>query len=577
MSEASYQYLREIGREFGVEIHRPGSHQLHFMVQSASHLFGLCGRLRSENCYLVTLVANDERELEDDCFKIYYFFSHPVDNVFLAIEYSLLPGRDTYPSIFPIYPAVEPFEREIADLFGLLPEQKEPRVSSQAYLHACYPVGLNPLRRDRSHEAVERLMRASGSGIGAAESIGALGGISASAMLRAGSEGLHDFFPGELTLPIGPVHAGVIEPGHFSFRISGEIIDGLDIRLGYTHRGIERLYQRKFDLCTGWRLAEQVAGDSSFAHNVAYSKAIEVMVGATLSPEAHLLRALFLELERITNHIGSCAMMVQTLALEVPAAEMFVLREEMMALCGRLTGSRFLRGINQPGGIQLPDPLVTWPVRATVREITRRFLSLAQSLVERPDFRQRTIHVGPLSRDAALQLGITGLAARASGILRDFRIQHPFGPYEYPEVHVLLVEPRLESLHVPWEMNGDVFSRFVQRVLEIEVSQQLIEVFLDRWTGEQQVNFWEPVEPRRVPNYEWGLGFVEGWRGDIVYWVMKDKFGRIYRCKVRDASMLNWPGLKNAVFSGRPDADTPLADFPLILQSFHLSCAGNDL
>jgi len=211
MSETGYHHLREIGREFGVEIHRPGAHQLHFMVQSPAQLFGLCSRLRAENCYLVSVIANDERELEDDCFKIYYFFSHPVDNVFVAVEYNLPPGREIYPSIHAIYPSVETFEREIADLLGLLPEQKEPRVFPQAYLHGCYPVELSPLRRDRSQEVFERLLRS---------------GIPGGGPLPGDVAAMRDFFLGELIVPVGPIHAGVIEPvgitdGYFEENTAG--------------------------------------------------------------------------------------------------------------------------------------------------------------------------------------------------------------------------------------------------------------------------------------------------------------------------------------------------------------------
>jgi Ni,Fe-hydrogenase III large subunit/Ni,Fe-hydrogenase III component G len=561
MSEISYQALRKIGQQFGVQIHRPGNTQLHYLVQSSESLMEFCQRLHDENCFLVTVVANDERELEDDCFKLYYIFSHPTENVFLVIEFSLQPGRETYPSIYPIYPAVEPFEREMADLLGLLPEQKEPRIIPQSLLHSCYPAGLYPLRRDCTQASLRRLIAGSNIEKSSPPSI----------------EGKRRAPAGELYMPVGPVHAGVIEPGNFTFRISGEVIEGMDVLLGYKHRGVERLYQRNYGLCTGWKLAEQVAGDSSFSHSVAYSKAVEVMSSAVLPQEAHLLRGLLLEIERMVNHIGDCAALVQDLALSVPAAAMSVLRERMIQLCGSLTGSRYLRGVNQPGGIVLPGPLDILKIRLEIQEISGRFLNLAYTLAERWDFRERTIGTGVLPRETVLLLGVTGLAARASGVQRDYRILHPFGLYATPEVQALLMKPAMDSIPIPWEASGDVFSRFMQRVTEVKISEQLVALFLNCWTGGNQNQFFVQVLPERMANFEWGMGYVEGWRGDIVYWVMKDKFERIYRCKVRDPSTLNWPGLKAAIASEPRGADTALVDFPVINKSFNLSYAGNDL
>ncbi len=571
MNETSYQQIRGFGREFGVEIHRPGLHQLHFLIHSPVNLLHFCSRLREAGWYLVTLVANDERELEDGCFKLYSVFSHPVEDTFMTIEYGLQMGRETYPSICSIFPAVESFEWEIADLFGLLPDQQDLRVLSRSYLHPCYPSEIMPLRRDASQAALRRSM--------------AFGDAAGSASITFAPE-LEVFRrapDGELFCPVGPVHAGVIAPGNFILRASGEMIEGLELRLGYTHRGVERLFQQGFDLYTGWKLAERAAGDSSFAHSLAYAKAVEVLSRALVPAEADLLRGLLLEIERITNHIRDCGSLVQDLALDVPAAELAVLREEMMRLCGRLTGSRFLRGVNRPGGVALPSPLETWKIRAETREITYRFLRLAQMLVERADFRERTIGTGTLPRETALQLGITGLAARASGVPRDFRRQHPFGLYAFPEVQALLAEPPQVSLTLPGEMNGDVFSRFAQRVLEVSVSQQLVECFLDRWTGGKETEFIGRLLPDQAENFEWGLGYAEGWRGDVVYWVMKDKFERIYRCKVRDPSTLNWAGLRAAVAPGsgqtpnHQDVETTLVDFPIINSSFNLSYSGNDL
>ena len=562
MSIESYEQFLDLGRAFGVEIHRPGRSQLHFLVESAPKLMQFCSRLREESCWLIMLVTNDERELEDNCFKQYYFFTHSELNVFIVIELALSPGLETYPSILPIFPSVAPFEREIADLFGLRPDKSEDQLVYQTYLHSCYPQRLFPLRRDWDRGELQRL----------------------SSNFEQES---NPFFPslakqkgeGELDLPVGPIHAGVIEPGKFTFRTSGEIIERLEYQLGYTHKGIEHLFQREYDLENGWRLAEKVVGDSSFSHSLAYCKAVEVLSSVVVPPQALLLRAIFLEMERITNHLADCAGLVHDIAFEIISSELSVLREEMMQLNGRLTGSRFLRGVNRPGGVVLGHSFDGKIIRPIIRRITERFLSIAQTLVEHSGFRDRTSGVGVLSRETALHFGVTGLAARASGVRRDFRIQHPFGPYSDSDVQDLL-QGQAEGglpISISVEMNGDVFSRFIQRVIEVWTSYCLIEYFLDKWENCPPEELLSPLRFSEQGNFEWGLGYVEGWRGDVVYWVMKDKFNRIYRCKVRDPSTLNWPGLAAAVMPKSFKRETALADFPIINKSFSLSYSGNDL
>src|SRR5205085_4416571 len=204
-----------------------------------------------------------------------------IEDLFLIVENTLQSGVETYRSIYDHFSAVEPFEREIADLFGLYPCQQQERVLHHTYIHGCYPADLHPLRRDSTTHQIMRDF---------------LEGRLLDQSCSAASD--HERLPpkGELFLPVGPIHAGVIEPGHFLFRISGEIVEGLEIRLGYTHKGVEWLFQTGCTLQDGWRLAEHISGDSAFAHSLAYCQAAEALAGVRVPSEAMLLRGLFLEL-----------------------------------------------------------------------------------------------------------------------------------------------------------------------------------------------------------------------------------------------------------------------------------------
>ena len=586
--------LKTLCQPYGFELHRLAQNQLHFLVQESQAMLDLADRLEAQAYALVTLAANDERDLEDHCFKLYYLFSHPYEDLFLVIENNLLPNTEVYPSIWRRYPAVLPFEAEIASLFGLHPDLRLPSPPGKKWrqepeeerhptpsgpLHARYPPDLHPLRRGLGDS---QLAQALAEDPPAAQTIGSL----------APPEG-------ESYLPVGPVHAGIIEPGHFLFRTGGETIKALDIHLGYTHKGIERLFQAHASLESGWRIAECIAGDSSFAHSLAYCLAAEALAQVPASPDANRLRAIFLELERIANHIGDSSALAQDTALEVIAGEMAVLREDIQRLNQRLTGSRFLRGVNRPGGVALPHALDAQDLLESVQHTAAQYQNLARILAESNDFRERSIQVGVLRKETALALGVTGLAARASGLRRDFRLQHPFDPYNTPHIRALLFKyqperrpPQPESQEgqaalnasLPlWQqqrLEGDIIARFLVRAREVSLAAELIAAWLENWTPPSPLDLPNPIDFSHVPNFEFSLGCVEGWRGDIVYWLMKDKFENIYRCKVRDPSTLNWPGLKAAVephLVNGQRLETALADFPLINKSFNLSYSGNDL
>ncbi|NPA91264.1 MAG: hypothetical protein GXO55_07435 [Chloroflexi bacterium] len=563
----SWRDIIQWAGEVGTFLHPPAPNQILVRVDHPHHLTQLVQRLREEAFYLVTVVANDERELEDHCFKIYYVFSHPEEDLFLIVEY-LVEGEH-YPSLHALYPAMDPFEREMRDLMGLIPHPpRAEQVQRGSWLHRVYPPDFYPLRRDVSLQEMRERM-------------------AAHAMAPQGEEPLPTPRPGHHILPVGPIHAGHIEPGRFLFEIGGEVIEDVTIRLGYAHKGVERLFQSTFSLNDGWRLAEDVAGDSPFAHSLAYCHAVETLTQTPVPRPAEHMRGILLELERIYNHITDLAALAHDVALELYANELFLRREHLLRLNQSITGSRFLRGVNRVGGVVLPHPLDVSHVRITLRRLQEEVEPLVQSLVRLERFRDRSVSTGILAEEDARRVGATGLVARASGVDRDYRRLHPWGIYRVPEV-----QGRLAQLHEripvsePFPMGemrrGDVHARFLTRAGELFTSLRLVLDLLDMWErGGHRGNQWlTPATPTPANDYAFALGYAEGWRGDVIYWVMQDKLGSIYRCKVRDPSMLNWPALRLAliphVHEGKR-VETILPDFPLVNKSFNLSYSGNDL
>jgi Ni,Fe-hydrogenase III large subunit len=426
---------------------------------------------------------------------------------------------------------------------------------------------------------------------------------------------------GMLFLPVGPIHAGIIEAGHFRFHVAGEVIENLDIRLGYKFRGLEKLFQAQYTVEKGYELAERVSGDSSFAHSMAYCQAAEALAGSEPLPRAALYwRGLFLELERIYNHINDVGALVHDMAFDLVASEIAVLREKIVRLNQHLTGHRLLHGVNRPGGIVLKPVPDLEALQTEAVNITSEFLLLGELIMKMPACRDRAFTTGILTGQQVKKFGATGLAARAScgaiDILgtaladelrqHDFRLKHPQGVYKLhtklcDEIRATIVtentKPSASFRRVQVfqkDLQGDVFARLALRVAEVETSSRIIQRLTSRM---KKFPLNEPtlVEPeyftrtlRKTPNFEFGIGFVEGWRGDIFYWLMKGPGNTIFRCKVRDPSLFNWPALRLTTIrkpkseaNGKPPNkdywENILADFPLINKSFNLSYAGHDL
>src|SRR6266568_2135133 len=592
--------------------------ELHYLALTGNSLVQLAAQLSDEGYFLVTLVANDEQGFRDsERFCLYHIFSHPVADLFLWVSYALPASDETYASVRPYFACVEPFEREIYDLFGLRPRDQPLTRNHGARLHqGCYPDQLYPLRRGRSLAEIRQVVR---------DHFSSLGARSLTQRESTNETDTKITSDGEMLDPVGPVHAGTIEPGHFLFHLDGEKVCQLDITLGYKHKGIERLFQEyTIEDERSVQLAEFVSSDSAFAHSLAYCRAVENLTDMAVPSPVRTARRLFLELERISNHIGDCGALAHDIGLDVIASDIGMLRERMLELCQETAGHRLLMGVNRPGGVMLPAPIDPQHVGNTVQTIVDKFALQCHKLIRTRLWRSRTRNVGELKKEEALQLGTTGMVARASGILRDFRLTHPdtTGIYSPPDCRELLIkkygqklydalsvteQAAIESPTMKWqpdqldgrgalkkglnsygrhilarfalerssndsEPGGDINSRFQERVRQVEISALLVAESLREWHTDwheqrYQVDQVTPVALRR----QLAMGYTEGWRGEIVYWLMVDPSGQIYRCKIRDPSMLNWPALEEAV-SGEY-----LSDFPLINKSFNLSYSGNDL
>lgn len=553
-----------------IELPRQPENQRHVVVNDKNTLLAILTAARAQNCFLRAITATDERLRENRSFKLYYLISDDRDDQLLILETGVAKSNDlVYPSVRSIFPAVVSTEGQIFDLFGLKAEGSVEAADGFLLHNPAYLFNepLQPLRRTRTKRGLDQI-------------------------LQSEQENHPPIIPewvkplsreGVSILSVGPVHAEIIESGQFLFYVAGEVIENLSLRPGYKHRGIEKLFETHYTLETGWKLAEKISGDSSFAHSLAYCQAVEDIVNVTPPRTALYWRALLLELERVYNHIADVGALAHDVAYDRAAAQISSLRETLVQLNRRLSGNRFLRGINLPGGVNLPaSDVEAQVIRQIVEAVAEEFLGWAKNVMENPKCRERMLETGRLPREDAANA--TGLAARASGWFeRDWRLQHPQGAYEDAEAQNILrstIVPEGEenpNRQIPIylrDLNGDVFARLAMRVAEVESSAKLILYFSKR------LQDFDPTQPAcipvreklsRLPGLNFGVGIVEGWRGDVVYMVFKGQEDSIFRCSPRDPSAINWQAFPKAVQGNR------LSDFPLINKSFNLSYAGFDL
>ncbi|MCA9930982.1 MAG: NADH-quinone oxidoreductase subunit C, partial [Anaerolineales bacterium] len=515
-----WQQITELCEKRPLQLPRAAADECHVLVTDDDDLRRICRWAKDAQLYLCTFVVNDERLLESHAYKLYYLFSTP-DGQFLILENPLHTERPTeYISIRDLFPSVEPMERKAFDLFGIIPLGHMEGLG-RFVLHEQYPPNLHPLRRTRNYKNLAERQAA----------------------YEPKRPSLSPLLPaGMMVLPVGPIHAGIIEAGQFPFAVAGEVIEDVPVRLGFKHKGIEKLLESHYSLLTGWELAGKVSGDASFAHSMAYCQAVEAMAAVEIPEAAHAWRAFFLELERIYNHIADVGALAHDMALDLVASELAVLRETAVQLNQQLCGHRYLRGINRPGGVFFAEKPDLSTVTQILIHMQQTFAAFSTLLLEMPACRDRMITTGVLTADDVRRTGATGLAARAAGLLaHDFRLRHPQGVYQRSAVQQMI------QAAIPQEndgsttnagvyqtdLKGDVFGRMALRVAEVYSSVQICCSLIDELTDAGHDNLlltdmnWHLTQ---TPNYEFGIGYVESWRGDIFYWVMKGPDNTIFRC-----------------------------------------------
>lgn len=472
-------------------------------VKKGARIASLFGESNDERLHLFAILAND--------------LTGKISIARTAIT------EEAFPSMTPEVPQAQLFEREIAEQYGVIPEG-HPWFKPVRFHHSYRP----------GHDAWGR--------------------STDSAILP----GVADFFQvqGEEVheVAVGPVHAGVIEPGHFRFQCHGEHVFHLEIALGYQHRGIERAIQGGPHRRTMFQM-ETIAGDTTIGHALAYCQAVEALSGTPVTARAQAIRGIALELERLANHTGDLGALAGDVAYLPTASYCGRLRGDFLNMTAAICGSRFGRGLLRPGGVgfDLQSSEVD-SLRKRLVTAMKEVKEAVQLLWETPTVMERFENTGRVSAEDALAIGLVGPAARACGLARDVRHDYPSGIFRFAHVPVM-------TSHY-----GDVNSRAFVRWLEIQQSAQFILHQLENLPQTAIRNDQRPLQGDSI-----SVTLVEGWRGEICHVAGTDEAGRFRRYKITDPSFHNWFGLALALRDGQ------ISDFPLCNKSFNLSYCGHDL
>jgi Ni,Fe-hydrogenase III large subunit len=365
------------------------------------------------------------------------------------------------------------------------------------------------------------------------------------AFLPAEGESLHQ-------IPVGPVHAGIIEPGHFRFTANGETVVRLEERLGYVHKGIDALMAGA-PIERAAALAGRVSGDSTVAHALAYARAVEDALGAQVPPRAAWLRALAGELERLANHFGDIGAVCNDASFSIMHASCGLLREQVLRASSACFGHRLMMDRVIPGGMERDlAPGGEQHLSALIAIARKRFPELVDLYENTASLKDRTVGTGILTPALAQQFAAGGTIGRASGRTFDARRTPGYAPYDQL------------AFEVPSVNAGDVNARVWIRIREVEQSLALIEQILERLPA-------GPVLAALPAAQGEGAALVEGFRGDIFAWVRIGAGGLVERCHLRDPSWFQWPLLEAAI------EGNIVADFPLCNKSFNCSYSGHDL
>lgn len=479
-----------------------------------------CESISAAGGRLCALWASDDRDRFGG-FTVHALFG--LDAGLACLDLALSGTR--FPDLSDLFPAAARMQRAIRDLMGL-----EAGDDSRGWLrHGAWRENEHPLRCDVPLDA--KLAP----------------GEPGYAFMPVEGDGVHE-------IAVGPVHAGTIEPGHFRFSVVGERVLKLEERLGYTHKGVEKRFE-SLSLDEGIRLAARVSGDSTVAFGWAYAMALESATATQAPPRALWLRALLLERERIANHLGDLGYIGNDGGLAFGLAQFSRLKEDLLRVNARNFGHRYLMDRIVPGGVAVDiDAAAASELLAEADTLESELQALRSIYYDHPGLQDRCINCGRLAGPLAARLGVVGLAARASGIAMDARVFPGLAPYAE-------LQPRMAS-----HRNGDVAARIVVRFEEALESLRLQRRIVQELPS-------SPLAAAVAQPQEgaFGLGWVEGWRGEVFVALEAGAAGRIRRCHPHDPSWQNWPALEHAIIGNI------VPDFPLINKSFNLSYAGVDL
>jgi Ni,Fe-hydrogenase III large subunit/Ni,Fe-hydrogenase III component G len=498
---------------------QPGAPGLRSLRVTAEEWRSVMEDLRAAGGRLLSLWASSEA----DCDVVRA--AALVDTAGLIVSLPVATADASYPAIDDLFPAASRMQRALRDLSGLRASDADGRPWLR---HSAWPEAFRPL--------IDESPPASNAAV-----------LDRYDFVRVEGDGVHE-------IAVGPVHAGTIEPGHFRFSVVGEKVLRLEERLGYVHKGIERRFAQ-LPILEAHRLAARISGDSAVAFSWAYAQALEGLAAVQIPPRAVWLRALCLEIERLANHLGDLGALGNDAGFAFGLTQFSRLKELLLRAVQGALGARYLMDAVAPGGMSCDlDARGAGELRAFVSEVSRETAKLRTIYDEHDGLRDRFAGAGAVSPELAAQLGLTGLAGRASGQAFDLRVDLPCAPYT--ELAPVKCSRR----------EGDVAARVAVRFDELQESCRLLEELLHRLpAGAHRTQLSQPAAGLI------GLGLIEGWRGPVCVALETGAAGTIHRCHPHDPSWQNWPVLEHAVIGNI------VPDFPLINKSFNLSYSGHDL
>lgn len=518
--------LTEIFADDIVEALNWKSNELYLKVNPIK-ILEISSYLNQEMGYpLVSMFANDETGLCDH-YAIYYGFADREKGLFLTLITLIDPAKPFFKSIAGKVHAAARYEREIKDLFGLSPVgHPNPK---RLVFHSNWPTDTFPLRKtfdvkDKPDFASEKIT-----------------------FTKVISEGVYE-------IPVGPVHAGIIEPGHFRFSVAGEPIINLEAQLYFVHKGIEKMCEgESIEKCL--YVSERISGDESFTNSMAYCQAIEKIASIKIPQRAEFTRVIFAELERLTNHLGDLGGICIDVAYGFAAFQFRMMKGWAYNIADELCGMRFLRGVNKPGGVR--KEFIAGKEKIIMEQLEKIKTELEDTVEMMKSnglFIDRVENTGILSEKIARDLNAVGPPGRASGMCYDVRKAFPSEAYQQL------------AFKIPEHHNGDVNCRMNVKIEECFQAMDLIIKAIEKMPDGKVRESISSVEP-----YQFAFGITESPRGENIHWIMTGENNTIFRYKIRTPSFCNWPALCHAV------KGNIVPDFPLINKSFNLSYAGNDL